>query len=185
MTCNYFLAIELEPSLRRKCLSYTLDAAAAVQRTTATDNLHITVGYIGPVKTADLPFLQTIFMALEQRPPFVLKFKQLECFGYGKNYRRYLGIEIQDLDGQFQNLHTQALSLLKTWGYTFQGGGPLRPHITLQLLKAKEDLSQAQAGFMAQPFDPTIFRVQKLGLWHRDPALKRYVSVQDYTLQGA
>jgi 2'-5' RNA ligase len=184
MTCNYFLAIELPPSLRRKCLSYTLDAAAAAQRATATDNLHITVGYIGPVKTADLPFLQTTFMALEQLPPFVLKFKQLECFGYGKNYRRYLGIEIQDVEGQFQSLHIQALTLLKPWGYTFQGGGLLRPHITLQRLKTKEDPSQAQADFMTQPFDPTVFRVQKLGLWYREPALKRYVSVQDYTLQG-
>ena len=186
MTYNYFLAIALDPTLRQECLNYALDATREplVQRTTGADNLHITVGYIGAIKKEDLNLIQTAFAALEKMPPFVLKFKQLECFGYGKNYRRYLGIEIQDLNHHFQNLYAHAFKLIKPWGYEFQGKGSLRPHITVQLLKAQGDLSQAQIQFMTQSFYPTVFKVHKLGLWYREPTLKRYISIQDYNLQG-
>jgi len=190
MGYNYFLAVVLDETTKKEIIHYGLDLSdPRLQHTTPLENLHITVGYIGPIPEDLLPKVTTCFKALETLEAFPLPLAGVGFFGGRSNFKRYIGVEIADESGKLKALHQDAQALLEQeTSLTFRGGGrEFKPHITFQLLKQRFNAKELQQFMQQIPMrkHPVKFRVHKLGLWYRNPKTQRYESVREYILKEA
>jgi 2'-5' RNA ligase len=175
---NYFLAALLDDKTKNECLHYALDPTVhPVRSTTPAENLHITVGYIGPLELTLLPIVCKAWKSLTQENSARLAFEHIDAFGYHFNWHKYLGIAIQDPYGDLHHLRQRAQALLEQVGLTFREPELFHPHVTIQHLK--------------EPLKPLkvvrahTFQVTHLGLWYRDPTAGHYKSKCDFRLKGA
>ena len=190
MNYNYFLAVVLDEATKNEIAQFGLAPDdARLQHTTPPHNLHITVGYIGPVAEDLLPKVAECFKALEALPPFTLTFKEIDFFGGRTNFKKYIGLTIGDPDENLKKVHQTSQDLLKhATTLNFRGGDrEFKPHITFQLLKQRFKV-QERLEFIKQTRKkfkhPREITVNTLGLWYRNPRTQRYESVCSYHLKG-
>jgi 2'-5' RNA ligase len=188
MSFNYFLAAILDEETKKEIIRFGLDPRdPRLQHTTPPYNMHITVGYIGPIADEVLEKIPACFKPLESVSAFPISFAGVDFFGGGKNFKRYVGLTINDIDFNLKQLKQQALDLLhETTELTFRGHRDFQPHITIQLLKHKlnsHDRHQLIDHAKHLLKKPHPFWIRKLGLWYRNPKTQRYESLCDYPLQ--
>jgi 2'-5' RNA ligase len=189
MTYNYFLAAILEEETRKEILKYGLDPAdPRLQHTTPFYNLHITLGYIGPVQEDLLPKVAACFKTLEALPVFQLRFSGIDFFGSRSNFKRYIGLTIDDPEEKLKQINQFALKKLeKETKLTFRGSHrEFKPHITFQLLKHKlkaQERHEFLSHVKSKHKKPLHFWIKSLGLWYRNPKTQRYETVSTYHLQ--
>lgn len=189
MGYNYFLAAILEEDTKKEILKYGLDPKdPRLQHTTPVHNLHITIGYIGPIPEDVLPKVSACFKVLEAFPAFQLSFSGLDFFGGRANFKRYIGLAINDPEDKLKQINQFALKQLEEeTELTFRGGHrEFKPHTTFQLLKQRlktqerRDLIDHAKHAHKKPLQ---FWIKSLALWYRNPKTQRYESVSSYLLQ--
>lgn len=189
MSYNYFLCAILEDETKKEILTYGLDIKdPRLQHTTPLHNLHITVGYIGPIPEDVLPKVSACFQDLEEFSAVPLKVAGVDFFGGRSHFKRYIGLVIDDAEGHLKQIRQAASNQLeKETGLTFRGDyREFKPHITFQLLKDKLKAQERRTLIEHARHvhkKPLQFWVKSLALWYRNPQTQRYESVRDYLLR--
>lgn len=185
MIFNYFLAIILEPHIKQEVIKCGLPSDdPRLQHTTPLHNLHITVGYIGPILDEVLPQVSSCFKSLETLPCFDLFLAGVDFFGSRANFKRYIGMTLKDPEEKIHELHRYAQGFLqKETSVSFRvSHKEFKPHITFQLLKRKLTAFERKE-LTLKPQPPLQLSVKTLGLWYRNPKTQLYESVCNYKLK--
>jgi 2'-5' RNA ligase len=190
MSYNYFLAALLSEETKKEVITCGLDPQdPRLQHTTPLPNLHITVGYIGPIPEDILLKVSSCFKALEAFSCIQLSSVGINFYGNRAHFKRYIGLEIKDPDGKLKQLKHEAEQLLhKATNLSFRNSHrDFKPHITFQLLKQR--MKSHERHLLIEPtkkgHQKTLhFEVRNLGLWYRNPKTQRYESVVTYPLKA-
>lgn len=189
MSYNYFLAAILNEESKKAIITYGLDPKdPRLQHTTPLENLHITVGYIGPIAEDVLITVTSCFKALEAFPSFQLSAGGVDFYGSRSNFKRYIGVAIHDPDEKLKHLNHMADQLLqKATNLSFRGSHHgFAPHITFQLLKHRLKSTERRLLMEQNKKNhkkPLYFDIQSLGLWYRNPKTQRYETLATYQLK--
>jgi len=183
---NFFLAVLFEQSEKEKFIAYRIQAPKTLlRRTTCSDNLHLTVGFMGSIDWRDLRAVKDCFMSLKSLESFALPSSGLGLFGKGRNLHDYLALSFEVSDAYLNLFETSSQLLEQHLPYRFRKNNPLRPHVTLQLVRHKlpqDTKEEIRQQFLGQKRASFSIQVKRLGLMYRNLALRRYFCVQEYPL---
>jgi 2'-5' RNA ligase len=165
MPTRTFLALDLDEGVRRKlaALQRELDAAGAVVRWTQSDQIHVTMKFLGDVADEDLA--QVCAIAQEAAA-------EVEAFDFAvagvvssppDGHMRMVWVNIQDPTGLMAELNRRLEEAYSAMGFKAENRR-FHPHLTLGRVKsgrAVAELRQAilnvqDAGFCLQPADELI-----------------------------
>jgi RNA 2',3'-cyclic 3'-phosphodiesterase len=127
-----FIAVELEPSLRRPLVKLLREVVPSDRevRWCSEQQLHITLKFLGEVRDAQLAQVcNAVAQAAAQVPPFNLRIKGLGCFPAARN-PRVLWCGVEDLTAGCRRWVELADPLLAALGFPPEGRA-FTPHITL------------------------------------------------------
>jgi len=186
MSQNYFLAGLLDKETIAEGQKYQLEEKTfpGIHRTTKAQNLHITIGFIGPIGTPqEIQEVINLYDTLPDLPPIPLSFLGLELYGGSHAHKKYLGIKVEDSASKLQNLREETDQLLRKYtkyGYKNHHWQDFNPHITLQLLKknlTSQVRNSIQDTFLSQNVTLYTFFIKKIALWRKNLETGFYESV--------
>lgn len=178
---NYFLAGLLDDRTTRHVTKYLLKGhPPEIHKNTLAENLHVTIGYIGPIREEDLPSVVQVMNSLQLPPPLPVSLVGLGLYGGANNHKKYFGINVEDTVGLLQDLRDkvdQRLNEQTFYHFRKNHWENFRPHITVQRLKKELTLAQMkeiQSQFLEQPLTPYPFFIYRIALWYKNRTTGRY-----------
>ncbi len=154
MAQRIFIALDVPAAIQQR-LSQACRALSwgeANVNFVASENVHLTLHFLGDVDDADQPAVfEALTEATEGLGPVEFEIGQLACVPPQGRDLRMIWADVLDPDGELQRLYNELASALVQRGFGVESR-PYRAHLTLARVKAASDADAIRQAIAAETF---------------------------------